>query len=65
MSDDRAGSRVAAAPEGLALPDAAAELEPDGSGGARTEPDGPAKPDFTPVSVESLRLVLDSLRRLS
>jgi hypothetical protein len=33
--------------------------------GVGTGPDGPAEPDFTAVSVESLRRVLDGLRQLS
>jgi hypothetical protein len=62
MSDDRAGARVAAVLDGRArLPPA----DPVSSrSSASTEPAGPAEPDFTPVSVESLHRVLDGLRQL-
>lgn len=54
MSDDRAGSRVATAGDDAVSAD-------DRS----TEPDGIGEPDFTPVSIESLHLVLDGLRQLN
>ena len=69
MSGDRARNAVTGvAPGGLrqVTPrrrQAAAGLV--GSGPAESQPNAPQEPDFTAVSIDSLRLVLDGLRRLS
>jgi hypothetical protein len=68
MSDDRAGSRVAAVLAGLAPQHAdggPAAGDAVSAGDKSTEPDCTAQPDFTTVSVESLHRLLDGLRRLS
>jgi hypothetical protein len=64
MSDDRAGTGVAAVQTGLALQNAGGEMEMNGRGTSKRARPPKAEPEFTPVSVDSLLLVLDGLRRI-